>query len=160
MREISGNRGIQPPDDWKLFFECATDRAIKYYEAARPNLISFYDRGIFYLEIMAERNNCKDALPEKYYNFVNTNRFDDPVFIIHPILGLEIKPQEGDSTTRVFTDNERIEQDKKIVALYKRYRYKVIEINSPTDSKSVKDFHTVENNVNERLDIIKKELGL
>lgn len=160
MRRKSANKSIQPPDDWKLFFECATDRAIKYYEAAKPDLITFYDRGIFYLEIMAERNNCKEMLPEKYFSFINENRYDDPIFIVHPILGIEIKPLEGDSKTRVFTDDERIEQDKKIVALYKRHRYRVIEIPSPDSPDLIRNFEVVNNSVNDRLSIIKKELGL
>ena len=109
---------------------------------------------------MAERNNCKEMLPEKYFSFINENRYDDPIFIVHPILGIEIKPLEGDSKTRVFTDDERIEQDKKIVALYKRHKYRVIEIPSPDSPDLIRNFEVVNNSVNDRLSIIKKELGL
>jgi len=160
MRERCGNMTIQPTDDWKLFFECATDRAIKYYEAAKPDLISFYDRGIFYLEIMAEKNNCIDQLPDRYYSFIQNYRYDDPVFIVHPIYGIEIKPQEGDSKTRVFTDEERKKQHEKIIALYKRYKYKIVYLPAPTHPDALNNNDMIRENVHSRLGIVNEKLGI
>lgn len=55
------------------------DRAIKFYESAMPNLISFYDRGIYFLEYTAKKYNGK--MSDKYYNFVQKHKYDEPVFI-------------------------------------------------------------------------------
>lgn len=63
---------------------------------------------------MAERNNCKEMLPEKYFSFINENRYDDPIFIVHPILGIEIKPLEGDSKTRVLLMMKGLNKTRKL----------------------------------------------
>lgn len=141
-----------PTQDWGMFFNLAVDLAIDYYRKAETNLISFYDRGIFYLEIMAERLGCIDNLPKKYFEFINENRYDDPVFIMHPILSHKVTPHKGDSKARIYTNEERVAQHSKIVSLYKKYGYRVIELPVYMD-----DF---DDNIKKRLSIIKKEIGI
>jgi len=145
-------KGISDPsENWDMFFNLAVDRAIGFYEGAEPDLINFYDRGIFYLEILAQRYNCK--MPKKYYDFCEKNRYDDPVFVMEPILDIDMtKPHKTDNMQKIYTKEERLAQHKQIVDLYKKHGYKVIEI-----AKGSND--TKESNES-RLIKIKKELEI
>ncbi len=49
-----------------------------------------------------------------------------------------------------------LNKTKKTVALYKRHRYRVIEIPSPDSPDLIRNFEVVNNSVNDRLSIIKK----
>jgi len=138
-------------ENWDLFFDLVIDRAIDFYKAAKPNLINFYDRGIFFLEILAERYDR--TLPEKYYDFIKENKYDNPIFILHPILDVDMtKPHWTDHKYKVYTKEERMKQHRKIIELYKRNGYEVIEIPLLHDSVKV--------NTKLRLSEINKNLGI
>ncbi|MCL2650536.1 MAG: ATP-binding protein [Candidatus Azobacteroides sp.] len=162
MREESRKPNMQPEDDWELFFKHAIDLAIKEYNEAKPDLISFYDRGIITLESFAKSGNYDGRLPDKYYNFVNDRqkKYDDPVFIFHPIPGYIVSPQAGDANIRKFNFEELKELHSSRVAIYKRYGYRVIEIEAPADPTVIKDSQEVKKNLNKRINIIKEELGI
>ena len=50
---------------------------------ANVGTINFYDRGIYYLEIMAKRYGC--TMPSEYDDFCSRFHYDNPVFIFEPI---------------------------------------------------------------------------
>ena len=116
-----------PSDDWNMFFELAIDRAIDFYESAETDLINFYDRGIFYLEILSKRYGCE--LPKRYFDFCEKNRYDDPIFVLNPILSIDMtKPHKTDNMHKVYSIEDRLLQHQQIVELYKKYGYEVVEI--------------------------------
>lgn len=127
IKEMRNNGISDPADNWDLFFSLAVEHSIKYYNESIPNTINFYDRGIFYLEILANRYNC--LLPDEYYKFCSNNRYDDPVFIFEPILSLDMSnPHITDNKQKKYSLQERIEQHKQIINLYKSNNYQVIEV--------------------------------
>ena len=53
------NSGINDPSqNWDIFFKIAVQHCINNYNNANVGTINFYDRGIYYLEIMAKRYGC------------------------------------------------------------------------------------------------------
>ena len=119
------------------------------YNKADENTINFYDRGIYFLEVVANRYNQK--LPQKYYDFCKEHRYDDPVFIFEPILSIDMtKPHETDNKQKVYTLEQRIQQHNMILNLYKRNGYKVVEV-------PLKSENPYENNLY-RLNFIKETL--
>jgi predicted ATPase len=162
MREKTENQNMQPADDWALFFEYAVDHAIKSCKEAKQNLISFYDRSILFLEQFAKEGQYQGRLPEKYYNFVNDpeNRFDDPVFIFRPIPGYKVTPRPGDADMRNCTFEQLEQYHLRIVDLYERYNYRVVIIDAPADSETIKFHDKVQEHVDKRLEQIKKELDI
>ena len=145
-------RGLQDPsENWKLFFEIATNHAIEYYENADVNSINFYDRGIFFLEIMAKRYGY--SMPPKYFEFCHQNRYDSPVFIFEPVWGIDMtKPQETDNRQKIYTERDRRLQHQQVIDLYKAYNYDIIEV--PLGSDNINE------SVDFRLKIVKEVLGL
>lgn len=146
------DNGISDPaEDWEIFFKLAVQHSIKYYNDAYPNTINFYDRGIFYLEILSKRYNCK--LPNEYYKFCSEHRYDNPVFILKPIISLDMSvPHDTDNKQKTYSLQERIEQHEQIIQLYKFYNYKVVEVPLM--------FDTPWKSVNYRLSKIKEVLGI
>lgn len=144
-------KGISDPaQDWNLFFEIAVNRCISDYNGAEKNQINFYDRGIYFLEVMADRYNQK--LPKSYYEFCETYRYDNPVFIFEPILSIDMtKPHETDNKQKVYTVEQRIQQHYKIIKIYEERGYKVIKV-------PLKSENPYENNLY-RLNFIKEKLG-
>lgn len=145
-------QGINDPsENWELFFYNATQHAIEYYEKANPNTINFYDRGILYLEIMAKR--YKSHLPKEYYDFCKYNRYDMPIFIFCPILGIDMtRPHKEDNWQKIYTDYDRKLQHQQVMELYKFYNYEVIEV--PLVSCDINE------SVDFRIKMIKEVLGL
>ena len=163
MRKKSGNLNMQPADDWGMFFKFAVARAIKSYKEAKPDLISFYDRGIHFLEIFANLGGYEGDLPDEYYKFVNDpkNRFNDPVFIFQPIPGYTVSPRPGDASIRNYTFEQLQELYQKIVELYRdKYRYQVVEIEAPTDPNIINSTDEVQKYLNKRLEQIKSTLRI
>ena len=144
------NNGLSGPEqDWDSFFEIAVDRCMDDYNKADENTINFYDRGIYFLEVVANRYNQK--LPQKYYDFCKEHRYVDPVFIFEPILSIDMtKPHETDNKQKVYTLEQRIQQHNMILNLYKRNGYKVVEV-------PLKSENPYENNLY-RLNFIKETL--
>lgn len=145
-------QGISDPsENWEYFFYLATQHAIGYYERADLYTINFYDRGIFFLEIMARRYGY--SMPQEYYNFCQQNRYDNPVFIFCPIWGIDMtKPHITDNRQKVYTDDERRLQQQQVIDLYKMYNYDVVTV--PLGSDNIYE------SVDYRLNIIKEVLGL
>lgn len=145
-------QGIEDPsNNWEMFFSIATQHAIHYYEAADPHTINFYDRGIFYLEIMANRYGYR--MPKVYYDFCFQHRYDMPIFIFCPIWGIDMtKPHEEDNRQKVYSVQERALQHKQVIDIYKSHSYDIIEV--PLGSENVYE------SVAYRIDFIKKRLGL
>lgn len=140
-----------PRENWELFFEMALEKSIINFENALPNTINFYDRGINFLEIMAKR--YKVHLPQKYYDFCSRYRYDDPVFILEPVLSIElVTPHSTDNQQKIYTRQERIQQHYDTVDLYKKWGYKVIVLPLVGD--------TPEENQKFRIKRIKEVLGI
>lgn len=151
IRTMRKNGFSDPEQDWNAFFEMAVDRCIDDYDKAEENTFNFYDRGIYFLEVVASRYRQK--LPQRYYDFCDKYRYDDPVFIFEPILSIDMtKPHETDNKQKVYTVEQRIQQHNVILNLYKKNGYKVIEV--PLRSEN-----PYENNLY-RLNFIKKTLGI
>lgn len=146
------DRGISDPaQDWKTFFEIAVDRCIDDYNKAEKNQINFYDRGIYFLEMMSER--YKQELPKRYYEFCEMYQYDNPVFIFQPILSIDMtKPHKTDNQQKVYTVEQRILQHSAILHLYEKKGYEVIEV--PLNSEDA-----YENNLY-RLNFIKERIGI
>lgn len=151
IREMRA-QGIQDPSqNWNYFFNLATQHAIAYYKSADVHTVNFYDRGIFFLEIMAKRYGCD--MPQNYYDFCQHNRYDAPVFIFCPIWGIDMtKPHEMDNRGKIYTDSERKLQQQQIIDLYKKYGYEIVEV--PLGSNNIYE------SVDYRLKKIKEVLGL
>ncbi|MDR2408523.1 MAG: AAA family ATPase [Bacteroidales bacterium] len=161
MRKEKNNPVMEPSDNWDMFFKYAIERAIKSYNEAKPDLINFYDRGIIFLEVFAELGGYKGEMPPEYHNFIENNRYDTPVFIFHPIPGYKVSPQAGDAKFRNYDFNGLEKIYEKTVAAYKKYNYKVVEIKAPNKNMaSKKDKNAVQKNIDSRITIIKKELGI
>ena len=127
IKEMRSNGINDPAENWKLFFKLAVDYSIEYYREAQDNTINFYDRGIFYLEILSKRYNCE--LPQKYYDFCMENRYDNPVFILDPIVSLDMStPHFTDNKQKRYSLQERIEQHEQIIELYKTNGYDIVEV--------------------------------
>lgn len=151
IRTMRADGISDPAQDWPLFFEIAVNRCVSDYNRAEKNQINFYDRGIYFLEVMAELYNQK--LPERYYEFCETNRYDNPVFIFEPILSIDMtKPHEMDNKQKVYTVEQRMQQHYQIMKIYEEKGYNVIII-------PLKSEDPYENNIY-RLNLIKKKLGL
>lgn len=145
-------RGISDPSlDWNLFFDVAVEHCILNYNSASNNTINFYDRGIFFLELLAKRYD--QQLPQSYFDFCKDNFYDNPVFVFEPILSIDMtRPHETDNKQKCYTVEERIYQHHDVIELYKKWGYDVIEVplgsNNPDDSNIF------------RLNFIKKVLNL
>lgn len=129
-------QGIPDPMcDWPLFFREVTRLGIQYYFQAPPNAISFYDRGIYFLEIMAKRYNQR--MPDEYYEFINTCRYDEPIFIFETLSSLDMThPHREDNCQKVYTLQDRLKQQDEVIKIYKKYGYKNIII-VPTYSNDI-----------------------
>jgi len=147
-----GDKGYDKlSENWDTFFELAVDRATHYYKNANPDLITFYDRGIHYLEIMAKKYRC--TLPRKYSDFCANCNYDNPVFVLYPILDIDIStPHRTEPNVKTYTKGERIKVHNETVDLYQRLGYEVFTI--PILSDNAKE------NVELRLMEIKKKLQL
>ena len=126
-----------PRHDWKQFFERVTQLGIQYYNNAKPDTINFYDRGIYYLEIMANRYDQK--MPDLYYDFVSSFKYDEPIFLFEPIPSLSmLNPHPEDNEQKVYTLSERYVQQGTVWSIYERYHYKNI-ISVPIYSDDIKE---------------------
>lgn len=127
-------RGISDPSlDWNLFFSVAVEHCISNYNNASDNTINFYDRGIYYLELLAKRYNKQ--LPQIYFDFCKSNFYDNPVFIFEPILSIDMThPHETDNKQKCYTVEDRIRQHKDVIDLYQKWGYKVIEVPLGSDN--------------------------
>ena len=145
-------QGIEDPSvNWPLFFQLATTLAMEYYFRADSEKISFYDRGIFFLEIMAKRYGYK--MPKEYYDFCRMYQYAQPVFIFTPILSLDMtKPHKTDNFQKIYSKSERIKQHQQVIDLYKSYHYEVVEV--PIGSNNIYD------SVEYRLNFIKEVLSI
>ena len=140
-----------PSENWKLFFDMALEMSITNYEKAVPGTINFYDRGIHFLEIMAKRYCVQ--LPQKYYDFCLGNRYDNPIFILEPLLLVEvITPYITDNRQKIYTREQRIQQHQEAIDLYKKWGYEVVVLPISKDSpEKCQEF---------RLNLIKEVLGI
>ena len=140
-----------PSENWDLFFTIGVRNCIRDYHAAPPNTLTFYDRGVYYFEILARKYKCK--LPDTYYDFINTCRYDEPVFIFEPIVGLDMsKPHSSDNKQKVYSLNDRINQHHEIIQLYKHYGYETIVVPTMYDDPWL--------SADYRMSVIKEVLGL
>lgn len=121
-------RGISDPSlDWRLFFNVAVEHCISNYNNASNNTINFYDRGIFFLELLAKRYD--QQLPQLYFDFCKDHFYDNPVFIFEPILSIDMtRPHETDNKQKSYTVEDRIRQHHDVIDLYKKWGYNVIEV--------------------------------
>lgn len=149
MMRVQGIR--DPSENWELFFRIATQKAISYFEEADSQTISFYDRGILFLEIMAKRYGFE--MPKEYYDFCRDHRYDAPVFIFTPVWGIDTtKPHKEDNKQKIYTENDRKMQHQQVIDLYKSYSYEIIEV--PLGSSDINE------SVSYRLNMIKEVLNL
>lgn len=120
------NSGINDPSqNWDSFFETAVRHCLDNYNNAKIGTINFYDRGIYYLEVMAKRYGRK--MPAEYENFCCKFRYDNPVFIFEPIKNLDMThPHSTDNKQKIYTWEDRIRQHDEVVKLYKQKGYEVV----------------------------------
>lgn len=146
------NRGISDPSlDWNLFFDVAVKHCISNYNSASNNTINFYDRGIYFLELLAKRYD--QQLPQLYFDFCKDHLYDNPVFIFEPILSIDMtQPHETDNKQKCYTVEDRIRQHRDVIDLYKKWGYEVIEV--PLESNNPNDSNIF------RLNFIKKVLNI
>lgn len=122
MRDIGIN---DPSQDWNAFFKTAVQHCLNNYNNAKKGTINFYDRGIYYLEIMANRYGQK--MPAEYDEFCCKFRYDNPVFIFEPIKSLDMThPHSTDNKQKIYTWEDRVRQHDEIVKLYKEKGYEVV----------------------------------
>ncbi len=146
------DRGISDPSlDWNLFFDVAVKHCISNYNSASNNTINFYDRGIYFLELLAKRYD--QQLPQSYFDFCKDYLYDNPVFIFEPILSIDMThPHETDNKQKCYTVEDRIRQHRDVIDLYKKWGYDVIEV--PLESNNPNDSNIF------RLNFIKKVLNI
>jgi serine/threonine protein kinase/predicted ATPase len=119
---------------WDVFFRIAVDLAIDFHDNAKPGHVSFYDRGIYFLQIMAEifakRNGVsKYELPQKYHNFVELSPYDNTVFVFNPIRSLDLNvAYSGEPNLKTFSLEERNEISNRVEQLYLECDYDVVRI--------------------------------
>lgn len=94
--------------------------------------INFYDRGIYYLEIMAKRYGC--TMPSEYDDFCSRFHYDNPVFIFEPIKSLDMThPHSTDNKQKVYTWEDRVRQHHEIVKLYEKKGYETVIVPLKSD---------------------------
>ncbi|MFR2755429.1 MAG: AAA family ATPase [Eisenbergiella massiliensis] len=144
-------RGISDPSlDWRLFFNVAVEHCISNYNNASNNTINFYDRGIFFLELLAKRYD--QQLPQLYFDFCKDHFYDNPVFIFEPILSIDMtRPHETDNKQKSYTVEDRIRQHHDVIDLYKKWGYNVIEVPLGSNKSNESNIY--------RLNFIKKILN-
>ncbi len=141
-----------PSEDWPLFFKMATALGISFFENAKPDTINFYDRGIYFLEIMAKRYG--QTMPSEYYSFCDSNRYDTPVFVFEPLLNLDMThPHDEDNRQKVYTKEDRIRQHSAVIDLYHDHGYNQLVL-IPVYSDSVTE------SVNMRIKRMMEVLGI
>lgn len=114
-----------PSQNWDVFFRTAVLLCLDNYNNAKIGTINFYDRGIYYLEIMAKRYGRK--MPVEYDDFCCKFRYDNPVFIFEPIKSLDMtQPHSTDNKQKIYTWEERIKQHDEVAKLYKQKGYEVV----------------------------------
>lgn len=127
------NSGINDPSqNWDIFFKIAVLHCINNYNNANVGTINFYDRGIYYLEIMAKRYGC--TMPSEYDDFCSRFHYDNPVFIFEPIKSLDMThPHSTDNKQKVYTWEDRVRQHHEIVKLYEKKGYETVIVPLKSD---------------------------
>lgn len=134
-----------------MFFDVAVKHCISNYNSASNNTINFYDRGIYFLELLAKRYD--QQLPQSYFDFCKDYLYDNPVFIFEPILSIDMThPHETDNKQKCYTVEDRIRQHRDVIDLYKKWGYDIIEV--PLESNNPNDSNIF------RLNFIKKVLNI
>lgn len=126
---IRKKRAKDPFDDWDDLFNIVLERGADFYnQAADESKLYFYDRGIPYLKIMALRYGCE--VPKKYYEYCEKYRYDSPVFVFEPLKSYDdLKSQQANPIRKKgYTLEERLDQHKRVVLLYRELGYEVVEV--------------------------------
>lgn len=144
--------GISDPSQaWDIFFEIAVNHCIDNFNAAKNGIINFYDRGIFFLEILANRYGQK--LPNQYKVFCDNFHYDNPVFIFEPIRNQDMThPHKTDNKQKIYTWEERCKQHKDVIRMYQSYGYNTIVV--PLGSDDAYESNKF------RMQFIKSHLGI
>lgn len=124
--------GIGQRDSFVLPSFCKQAAVIERSGNANVGTINFYDRGIYYLEIMAKRYGC--TMPSEYDDFCSRFHYDNPVFIFEPIKSLDMThPHSTDNKQKVYTWEDRVRQHHEIVKLYEKKGYETVIVPLKSD---------------------------
>ena len=118
-----------PFDDWYDFFKIALDRGTDFFSQGKDEVsLFFYDRGLPYLEIMAQRYGV--ALPNRYYELCQDCRYDSPVFVFQPIKSYDDLHAHKLNPVRKkpYSLEERLCQHEHVKRTYEKWGYKVVEV--------------------------------
>ena len=147
-------QGVEKPmeGDLDIFFDLALEISVTMYKQADEYPITFFERGIPYLKLLAEHRN--HIISNKYYDYCVEYKYSSPVFILAPISSFDMRaPVPGEEPTKIYTLEQRFAENKKLICIYQELGYEVIEVPVFTEN------NIGENNT-KRIKLIKKCLGL
>jgi len=140
-----------PFDDWDAFFSLAIDRAEQQFRDGEGEEVSFYDRGLPFLSVMARRYGY--AMPERYGESLRRHRYDSPVLIFDPIESTDYTaPRRGEVRASTFTLAERLAQHRETVEAYESLGYEILRVPVFEGSK--------ETSIRMRYEYVRSQLGL
>lgn len=118
---------INPFDDFDVFFDLILEVSVEMYEKACNRKITFFERGIPYMGLLADYFGYK--IGSKYCDYCEKFRYSSPIFILKPILSFDMTvPAHGEEPRKVYTLEQRLSEHEKVKELYKNLGYDVIEI--------------------------------
>lgn len=143
--------GADPFDDWGAFFALAQCRAEEQYADGAGEEISFYDRGLPFLGVMASRYGYR--MPDAYFRSTANHQYDSPVLIFEPIIETDYThPRQGEVRASIFTLEERLQQHADTIAAYEQLNYEIVRI--PVFKG------TMEESIQRRFEFVRDLLGL
>jgi len=146
------SKGQNPFGDLDIFFDLALDISADMHKKAEKNDITFFERGIPYLRLLADYFGY--TIGRKYYEYCEKFKYDSPVFIFKPILSFDMTvPAYGEPPEKIFTLKQRLIQHQDVIKIYSELGYEIIEIPVFTEK------NIAENN-NLRIAMIKEHLRL
>ena len=118
---------INPIDNFELFIEKVVEQEReRYLKSNKQNEIYFFDRSFHNWTYFRDNSNTK--LPEWYDSFNGQVRYSNPIFLLSPILNLDLISPKGEEIITQLTINERINSYNIIKDIYSKLGYDIVEI--------------------------------
>ena len=142
--------GIHPIDNFELFVGKVVEKEReRYLKANKQNEIYFFDGSFHNWTYFKDNYNTK--LPEWYDSFNGQVRYSNPIFLLSPILSLDLISPKGEEFITPITIKERINSYNIIKNSYSKLGYDIIEIPVYNDGN-------IKENNKKRIEHIMKEI--
>lgn len=120
-------RGIDPFSDFDVLFDLILEISVDMYQKASERDITFFERGIPYLKLLADYFGY--TIGNKYYEYCEIYKYSSPIFVFAPIISFDLtSPVPGDEPRKIYTLEQRLSEHDKVMRIYKTLGYNVIEV--------------------------------